>query len=67
MSETGTIAAEAPSRQRIEQRAYEIWMDEGCPTGCELEHWLRAESEISLAVSKPEQHLAEDTGSKKKV
>lgn len=63
----------APSRRsscrfavpyRIEERAYQIWEDEGCPTGCELDHWLRAESEITEAV--PELEMAEGAGSKKK-
>lgn len=49
---------------RIEERAYQIWDDEGCPTGCELDHWLRAESEITEAV--PELEMAEGAGSKKK-
>lgn len=32
--------------ERIRQRAYEIWRAEGNPEGCELRHWLMAESEI---------------------
>lgn len=47
MSDTETIAAEELVHLKIEQRAYQIWEDEGCPTGCELDHWLRAESEIA--------------------
>lgn len=37
----------------VEARAYEIWLEEGRPEGKALEHWLRAEEEIStkLAVS----------------
>ena len=31
----------------IEKRAWEIWQNEGCPTGRELEHWLQAERELS--------------------
>lgn len=31
----------------VSQRAWEIWQNEGCPSGKELEHWLRAESELS--------------------
>ena len=31
---------------KIEQRAYEIWMSEGSPHGCDVDHWLRAEVEI---------------------
>jgi hypothetical protein len=25
--------------QRIRERAYRLWLDEGCPEGRELEHW----------------------------
>lgn len=32
---------------KIEARAYEIWVHEGCPEGHDLDHWLRAESEIA--------------------
>lgn len=31
----------------IQERAYQIWQDEGCPEGREQEHWLRAEAEIT--------------------
>ncbi|KAA0572590.1 DUF2934 domain-containing protein [Azospirillum sp. Sh1] len=31
----------------IQERAYQIWQEEGCPEGREQEHWLRAEAEIS--------------------
>jgi hypothetical protein len=30
----------------IRQRAYEIWLSEGCPHGRDRIHWLRAEAEI---------------------
>jgi hypothetical protein len=30
--------------EEIRQLAYQIWQQEGCPAGCEVEHWLRAES-----------------------
>lgn len=33
-------------RQKIEQRAYEIWENEGGPHGRDFDHWLRAEAEI---------------------
>jgi len=32
----------------IQERAYEIWEAEGRPEGCEQEHWLRAEAEVSV-------------------
>ncbi len=34
------------SHDMISHRAWEIWNEEGCPQGRELEHWLRAEREL---------------------
>lgn len=48
MSATEAKTGEAPVQIRIEQRAYEIWIAEGCPDGCDVDHWLRAEAEISV-------------------
>jgi hypothetical protein len=31
---------------QIRQRAYQIWLAEGCPEGRERIHWLRAEAEV---------------------
>ena len=32
--------------QRTRERAYAIWLEEGCPEGCDAEHWARAEAEV---------------------
>jgi hypothetical protein len=32
----------------IQELAYKIWLEEGCPHGRDLDHWLRAESEVIL-------------------
>lgn len=37
----------AVDRDAIAHRAWEIWLSEGCPEGRDVEHWLRAESELS--------------------
>ena len=37
----------AISRDAIEKRAYEIWEQAGCPLGRNLDHWLRAEAELT--------------------
>lgn len=34
-------------KQEIKVRAHEIWEQNGCPSGRDLEFWLQAESEIS--------------------
>lgn len=28
--------------EEIRQLAYRLWQQEGCPDGCDVEHWLRA-------------------------
>lgn len=39
--------------QRIRERAYAIWQEEGCPKGREHDHWVRAEREIADASPAP--------------
>lgn len=33
-------------RSRIEERAYMLWRDDGCPAGHDVDYWLRAEQEL---------------------
>lgn len=40
--------------QRIRDRAYAIWLEQGCPEGCDYEHWLLAEQEVAGASDAPE-------------
>jgi flagellar biosynthesis regulator FlaF len=37
---------EGHTAQRVRERAYRIWENEGCPHGRDMEHWLQAEREI---------------------
>jgi len=37
----------SPVRVKVELRAYEIWVREGCPSGHDVDHWLQAETEIA--------------------
>lgn len=30
----------------IRQRSFEIWLQEGCPDGCDLMNWFRAKEEL---------------------
>jgi len=39
-------------QQRIQERAYELFVEGGCEHGHDLEHWLQAEAEVT---AKPEQ------------
>ena len=40
-----------PTHDQIARRAYELWMQGGCPGGCDLEHWLEAEQQLGNLVS----------------
>lgn len=35
-----------PTREDIERRAYEIYLERGGSEGCEMEDWLQAEREL---------------------
>ena len=35
-----------PSHEEITRRAYQIYMERGCPEGHSLEHWLEAENQL---------------------
>lgn len=47
-----------PSHEEIAARAYQIFVERGCPEGRDLEHWLEAEAQLSAAI----QQQAEKTG-----
>ena len=34
------------SREQIARRAYELWLERGCPAGRDLEIWLEAERQL---------------------
>jgi hypothetical protein len=55
------------NEQRIRDRAYAIWLEQGCPEGCDYEHWLIAEQEVAGASGSPAAPKAasEKTGAKK--
>ena len=35
--------------ERVRKRAYEIWLEEGQPQGRALDHWFRAQQEVTPA------------------
>lgn len=43
------------SEKRIRERAYMIWLEEGCPDGRDLEHWDMASE---LVAQEENQHFA---------
>jgi hypothetical protein len=35
-----------PTREQIQALAHALWMDRGCPQGCDVEIWLEAEQQL---------------------
>ncbi|MES2597288.1 MAG: DUF2934 domain-containing protein [Verrucomicrobiota bacterium] len=35
--------------EEIASRAYDIWVQQGCPDGCDEDHWHQAQRELSSA------------------
>ena len=48
----------------IRAKAYSIWEAEGCPDGKNLDHWLRAEAEITNEKAKPNKPRRKPQGKK---
>mgnify|MGYP001033707066 CR=1 FL=1 len=46
-SKTGAQLELKPPRDEIARRAYEIWLDNGCPHGRDQHIWLQAEKELA--------------------
>jgi hypothetical protein len=46
-NKTGTAGPSTTINEgEVAQRAYLIYLEEGCPEGRHLDHWLRAEAEV---------------------
>jgi hypothetical protein len=43
---TPVPAAPEPTREQVQVLAHAIWMDRGCPQGCDVEIWLEAERQL---------------------
>jgi hypothetical protein len=39
-------ATDADLDHKIRRRAYQIWMEEGQPEGCDRQHWNRARADV---------------------
>jgi len=44
-----------PTHDEISARAYQIFLERGCPEGRDLEHWLEAEAQLTGAVQQKQQ------------
>ena len=43
--------------QRIRERAFFLWIEQGRPEGCDQEHWRQAESELMAGITAPESEV----------
>jgi hypothetical protein len=39
-------AAPEPTREQVQALAHAIWLDPGCPHGCDVEIWIEAERQL---------------------
>jgi hypothetical protein len=46
---TPPMKPSTPTHDEISARAYQIFVERGCPEGRDLEHWLEAEKQLSAA------------------
>jgi hypothetical protein len=49
-----TPAAADPTHEQIATRAYEIWLQNGCQEGQDIQNWLEAESQLHGQHSNPQ-------------
>ena len=49
------------THEQIAMRAYELFLQEGCAHGQHLDHWLRAERELSALTEQPPKRVAART------
>jgi len=56
---------EAALRQKIQERAYHIWLANGCGHGDHERHWLQAEREL-MEATKQEEKPQSDVRQRKK-
>lgn len=57
MSPNASLSTQPTSTTEIAARAREIWMQEGCPDGHDVEHWLKAEAQIRAEKEFSGQHV----------
>lgn len=55
--------------QKVRERAYHLWLDDGMAHGCAQDHWLRAEKALAAecAIALPSSSTPASAGSAKTV
>lgn len=48
---SGPDRMQAPTREEIEARAHQLWLEEGQPSGAAERHWLEAERELTATAT----------------
>jgi DUF2934 family protein len=54
------MAHNSETEERIRERAYQIWIEQGQPHGRDTDHWYQAEAELVSRRSPPLQPLVDD-------
>lgn len=66
-AEAGKIMQFRPDdEERIRQRAYALWEEQGCPDGCAEVHWHAAEAELAGTVAEAGTRSKEDVSTTKR-
>jgi hypothetical protein len=59
---SGTVASDSPQQasgkieslsslhDKIRERAFQIWLEKGCPFGRDIENWQQAERELTQSI-----------------
>jgi hypothetical protein len=53
------MSSNIPTREEIESRAYEIYVERGQEDGHDIEHWLAAEQELNALEAQASTAIAE--------
>ena len=64
-SENNSDIPDAALRQRIEERAYHIWLENGCGHGDHERHWFEAERELMETAKQEREQRSGGRGGKK--
>jgi len=46
------LSSASVPREKIAMRAYEKWLKNGCPHGCDRQHWMEAEDELKAELAR---------------
>ena len=53
-TDKAVLTASLPTKQQIASRAHQIFLERGATPGLELDDWLQAERELTVAAKQPD-------------